>query len=64
MNKFLIVMATPSGPEVWDFESLESMAGTLMAMFRMGCQDKTATAWRRVRGRWEPMFPWQHGDGA
>lgn len=60
MEKFLIVEATEAGPRRFLFKSLEEMTSTLMALFRGGCHGPTATAWKKQRGQWVPMFPYQH----
>lgn len=59
---YRIVFAGQYGPEFWCFKSAEEMAAMLMAMFQRGCEERTATAWKMVRSKWEPMFFWQHSD--
>lgn len=61
-EQFAVVNPAMIGPKVEFYRSMDAVASLLMDWARIGCDCKADTVWKRVRGKWVPAFPWQHGE--
>lgn len=59
-----IAYAGPDGPAFFDFRTEREVLAVLMVWRQLGSTDRTATLWKKLRGAWVPVFPWQHGERA
>lgn len=59
--KYRLVEPRTYGPHFYEFNSLDEMASCLMAFFTNACDGKKSTAWKMVRGKWVPVWPFMMG---